>query len=52
MSLLLDTHVLLWALYDSSKLSPAAKEAISSSSCAVSIHADCFAGPEGTFCAL
>lgn len=28
MSLLLDTHVLLWALYDSSKLSLTAKEAI------------------------
>ncbi len=37
MSLLLDTHVLLWALYDSSKLSLTAKEAIASSSCAVSI---------------
>jgi len=28
MKVLLDTHVLLWALYDSSRLSPAAKEAI------------------------
>ena len=38
MKVLLDTHVLLWALYDSSRLSPAAKEAIaSSSSCVVSI---------------
>ena len=35
--LLLDTHVLLWALYDSSRLSSAAKNAIASSSCAVSI---------------
>ena len=35
--LLLDTHVLLWALYDSSRLSSAAKDAISFSSCAVSI---------------
>jgi len=37
MNLLLDTHVLLWALYDSAKLTPAAKEAIASSSCVVSI---------------
>ncbi len=37
MNLLLDTHVLLWALYDSEKLSPAAKKAIAASSCAVSI---------------
>ena len=28
MNVLLDTHVLLWALYDSSKLSQTAKEAI------------------------
>ena len=37
MNVLLDTHVLLWALYDSSKLSQTAKEAIASSSCVVSI---------------
>ena len=37
MKLLLDTHVLLWALYDSGKLSPAAKKAIASSVCFVSV---------------
>ena len=35
--LLLDTHVLLWALYDSSRLSTKAREAIASSPCAISI---------------
>lgn len=37
MNVLLDTHVLLWALYDSSRLSLAAKETIASSPCVVSI---------------
>ena len=37
MNVLLDTHVLLWALYDSSRLSLAAKETIASSPCIVSI---------------
>ena len=34
---LLDTHVLLWALYDSNRLSVEAKKAILDSPCAVSI---------------
>ena len=37
MNVLLDTHVLLWALYDSSRLSLAAKETIASSPCVVNI---------------
>ncbi len=34
---LLDTHVLLWALQDSSKLTDVAKKAISQSACVVSV---------------
>lgn len=34
---LIDTHALIWALYDSGKLSEAAKQAIRQSDCCVSI---------------
>lgn len=35
--IIIDTHVLIWALYDSRKLSDAAARAIQESDCSVSI---------------